>query len=251
MNDNYSMYKAWAPEHVVWSQWAKPVLFAIAASQDSKPTDFPVSLWAPEPDRKTVLIADLPGAKGVLEGLLLAQKGYRPVPLYNGVYIPYRDAMMVDVTDIVKALHQGAGLLSRLSIRSDAPPVFLLDSNRMRGEEREAGRYDNRWCIFPQDMPSADFLLKQGVQQIYVRTKLIQNDLSHILLRYQEKGIRIFHSTDNDTLKELTVVRPSLFRSCIYRFQTMFGLTRNAAGGFGGMVPEATQSTGTRHYGVG
>ena len=29
------------------------------------------------------------------------------------------------------------------------------------------------------------------------------------------------------------------------------GLTRNAAGGFGGTVPEPTQTSGGRHYGIG
>lgn len=236
---------------MLWSQWAKPVLFSQPVSPDGELPDLPAPSWASEADRKTMLIVDLPGEKSVLEGLALAGMGYRPVPLYNGVYTPYKDAMVIDVTSIVKTLYQGAGLLASFSLHPEAPPAFLLDANRMKGEAHQAGRYDNRWCIFPQDMPSADFLLAQGIQEIYVRTKYPQNALSHILKRYQEKGIRIFHSGDNGTLKELMVVKPSLFRSCTYRFQTMLGLTINAAGGFGGTIPEATQSSGVRHYGVG
>jgi len=159
--------------------------------------------------------------------------------------------MAVDVTDIVNALYQGAELLASLYIRSDAPPAFLLDSNRMKGTARQPGKYDNRWCIFPQDMPSASFLLEQGILSVYVRADKVQNDLTHILRRYQEKGIRIYHIGTSGTANELTVVRPSSFQSFLYRIQAMLGLTRNAAGGFGGMVPEPTQSSGGRYYGIG
>lgn len=251
MDNRYRVYKEWAPEDVVWSPWVKPVLFSQAVFLTGKQFDLPDPSWACDGDRSTLLIVDLPGELGVLEGLALAQMGYRPIPLYNGVYTPCHYAMVVDVTKVVEGLYEGAGLLSSFALRSDALPAFLLDSNRMKSESNLAGKYDNRWCIFPQDMPSADFLLEQGIKQIYVRTKFVQNDLSHILKRYQQKGIRIFHSNDDGLLNELKIVRPSLFRSCYYRFQTIFGLTRNAAGGFGGMVPEATQSSGLRHYGVG
>lgn len=177
--------------------------------------------------------------------------GYRPVPLYNGVYGADKWSMAVDVTSVAETLYQGADYLSCLHIRPDAPPAFLLDAARMKGTARQPGRYDNRWCVFPQDAPSADFLKAQGIESIYVRTKEIQNDLAHILLRYQKKGIRIYQVRDNGVPKKLTVVRPSHFKSFLYRFCTLLGLTRNAAGGFGGMVPEATQSSGTRYYGIG
>lgn len=211
----------------------------------------PAVKWAPYGDGRTALFVDLPGKRGVLEGLALAQMGYRPVPLYNGVYGADKWSMAVDVTSVAETLYQGADYLSCQHIRPDAPPAFLLDAARMKGTARQPGRYDNRWCVFPQDAPSADFLKAQGIESIYVRTKEIQNDLAHILLRYQKKGIRIYQVRDNGVPKKLTVVRPSHFKSFLYRFCTLLGLTRNAAGGFGGMVPEATQSSGTRYYGIG
>ena len=83
---------------------------------------------------------------------------------------------------------------------------------------------------FHRTHPRLIFLKAQGIESIYVRTKEIQNDLAHILLRYQKKGIRIYQVRDNGVPKKLTVVRPSHFKSFLYRFCTLLGLTRNAAG---------------------
>lgn len=251
MNDNYSTYRIWAPDNALWTQWAKPVLFSQAMHGSPQELTIPGVKWAPYSDGRTALFVDLPGKRSVLEGLALARMGYRPVPLYNGVYGAGEGTMAVDVTPVAKALYQGADHLRSLRIREDAPPVFLLDAARMKGPARQPGRYDNRWCVFPQDAPSADFLASHGIGSIYVRANKIQNDLAHILLRYQKSGIRIYQVGDNNMPKELTVVRPSHFESFLYRFLATLGLTRNAAGGFGGTVPEPTQTSGGRHYGIG
>ena len=251
MNDNYNIYRMWAPDNALWTQWTKPVLFSRDVHVNSQELVIPSVKWAPYADGKTALFVDLPGKRSVLEGLALAQMGYRPVPLYNGVYGAGKRTMAVDVASVAETMYQGTDYLSGLSIRSDAPPVFLLDAARMKGPARQPGRYDNRWCVFPQDTPSADFLVSHGIVSIYVRTNKIQNDLSHILLRYQKRGIRIYLVGDHGSPKELTIVRPSHFESFLYRFLATLGLTRNAAGGFGGTVPEPTQTSGGRHYGIG
>ncbi|MFV0411900.1 MAG: hypothetical protein ACK5L3_01355 [Oscillospiraceae bacterium] len=251
MKHNYEVYKIWAPDDALWAQWAKPVLFA----QDPPPITPPPAPGggptdtAPLADGKTASIIDLPGEAGTLEGLSLAGKGYRPVPLYNGVYTPNEKAMAVNVSNIVAALYRGAQQLQTLPIAKNAPPAFLLDANRLNARARQPGTYDNRWCIFPQDMPSAAFLEEHGIRQIYVRANNIQNDLLHILHRYKEKGLRIYRQNAAGALAELTEAKPSLYRSLLYRFKTMAGLTLNAAGGFGGMLPEATRSS-SRHYGI-
>ena len=251
MDERYNTYRIWAPDDALWTQWAKPVLFAHPPQSDPWPITLPEVSWAPRPDGYTAVITDQPGASGVLEGLSLAQLGYRPVPLYNGVPAPNNQAASVNVSGIISVLYNGAAQLSDAALPTDAPPAFLLDANRMNGQAKQPGRYDNRWCVFPQDAPSADFLASHGIGSIYVRANKIQNDLAHILLRYQKSGIRIYQVGDNNMPKELTVVRPSHFESFLYRFLATLGLTRNAAGGFGGTVPEPTQTSGGRHYGIG
>jgi hypothetical protein len=151
----------------------------------------------------------------------------------------------------VGALLWGCDVLERLTLRPDAPPVFLLDSNRMNGLPRQPGAYDNRWCAFPQDMPSAAFLKARGIREVHVRCAFIANDLTHILRRYKDEGLLIYHIDVSETTRKIDVVRPSYFRSLKYRLRTMAGLTRNAAGGFGGHIPEPSQASGGRYYGFG
>jgi len=250
MSSNLETYKIWAPEDALWSQWAKPVLFFREAFVNFKTQEIPELAWITSLDRQTMLIVDLPGDNGVLESLALARLGYRPVPLYNGVD-GRAPRMIVQVEDIATALFKHAQKLQSFQIRMDAPPVFMLDANRMRGIGKAPGTYDNRWCVFPQDMPSAAFLAEQGIRKIIVRSSDIQNDLSHILHRYQDEGIVIYLCVGSEPIK-IENVKPSKYKSLSYRFKTIVGLTRNSAGGFGSSIPEATESSsGTRYYGFG
>lgn len=252
MKDNLTVYKIWAPKDALWTEWAKPVLFASAPRNWNVYINIPQINWMSQMEKDTMIILDLPGREGVEEGLGLAGLGYRPVPLYNGVYGPNNSDMIVKVEDIVAAFYNGADILEDLRLESSAPPVFMLDSNRMSGKGKQPGKYDNRWCVFPQDMPSASFLREMRIRKVIVRGEVIQNDLAHILRRYQEQGIKIYLSDGKEPMKEVTVVKPSRFRSLFYRFEVISGLTRNGTGGFGGKVPEPTQSSsGSRYYGMG
>ncbi|MCL1976964.1 MAG: hypothetical protein FWG55_02475 [Candidatus Bathyarchaeota archaeon] len=244
MKDSLSIYKIWAPDNALWTQWTKPVLFTSLPCKGDCELTTPNADYMQIVDYKTVIIVDLPEKESVEEGLVLSRRGYRPVPLYNGVYGNTKFPMIVNVESIAEALQKGTDILSSLNIRADAPPVFMLDSNRMTGQGKQPGRYDNRWCIFPQDMPSASFLLKNGINKIIVRSARIQEDLSHILLRYQDQGITIFLCGDDGISKEVKVSKPSLFMSLFYRFKVTLGLSRNATGGFGAIIPEPQNSLG-------
>jgi len=251
MRDNITTYKIWAPNDVLWTEWVKPVLFANMPKERFEKIDIPTLSWITQADYTTAIIVDLPGKEGVLEGLALARLGYRPVLLYNGVYGSNTASMIVPVKEIANALCKGTDELATMNLRPDAPPAFLLDSNRMRGFGKQPGKYDNRWCVFPQDMPSASFLLDKGIRSIIVRTNERQNDLSHILYRYEAQGIAIYLN-NGDTQKRVTVTKPSRFKSLFYRFSVILGLKRNAAGGFGGQIPDPVQGgSGGRYYGIG
>ncbi|NLD58975.1 MAG: hypothetical protein GX647_04895 [Clostridiales bacterium] len=247
--DNLEAYRMWAPDGAMWTAWAKPVLFAKPPRYEVGALNLPEIDYAPRADSGTALIVDLPGETGVLEGLALAKSGFRPVPLYNGVYDPDHRAMLVNVSGVAAALFRGAEMLPELP--PDAPPAFLLDANRMRGLGKEPGKYDNRWCVFPQDMPSAAALMKSGIRRVVVRAASVQNDLAHILRRYQEAGISLALRDGGE--RAITAARPSGFKSLFYRVRALAGLSRNAAGGFGSWIPEAVQSgdSGMRHYGIG
>jgi len=252
INDSLTAYKIWAPENSIWTVWAKPVLFANTAASACT-LNMPAVNWLSSElvQSDTMIIIDLPGKDGVEEGLALAKVGYRPVPLYNGVNGPNPDIMMVDVREIVAALFQGADMLFTINerIQKNALPVFLLDSNRLKEKTKTQGKYDNRWCIFPQDMPSAAFLTNQGIKKIIVRSKTIQDDLSQILSRYMQQGIKIYLCDYSNEIKEAKISKPSMFKNLFYRFSVISGLTRNPTGGFGGDIPiRNTYSSGGVYY---
>lgn len=242
--DGLSIYKIWAPDDARWTAWAKPVLFARLPQSLPKWQRIPEVKSLPEFSYDTMIIVDLPSDQGVNEGLLLAGRGYRPVPLYNGVNESKSHRIAVNVKNIVKALCANAELLETYQLRADAPPAFLLDADRMRSTGKLFGQYDNRWCVFPQDMPSAAFLLKNRIKKVVVRSERVQDDLSHILCRYQAAGLAIYLDNEKSSMEQITVKKPRHFKSLFYRFKVISGLRRNATGGFGGMVPEPSSSSG-------
>ncbi|MCL2159733.1 MAG: hypothetical protein FWH48_10030, partial [Oscillospiraceae bacterium] len=141
MNDGMTAYKIWAPDNSPWTAWAKPVLFSSPA-YGALAMEIPNIGWIAEASGDTMIILDLPGKGGVEEGLALSQFGYRPVPLYNGVNGPDPEAMIVNSREIAAALFSGADMLSSINLIPGAPPVFLMDSNRMSGKGKERGKYD-------------------------------------------------------------------------------------------------------------
>jgi hypothetical protein len=252
MRGNIEAYKRWAPDGAQWTEWVKPVLFANMPREcRMEELDIPELRWISQCDKSTAIIVDLPGKEGALEGFALACLGHRPIPLYNstsGASIYSFGKAIVSVDEIMDKLHLFSHELPKLKIRADAPPVFLLDSNRMRMVVKHPGDYDNRWCVFPQDMPSANYLISKGIRNVVVRAEKIRDDLAHILRRYQEQGIAIFEHNGFHQ-KPVTVAKPSGFKSLFHRFTTLMGLTRNSAGGFGGLIPTPSESSGSGYGG--
>jgi len=233
-----SLYKKWAPDNSIWAAWAKPVLFASLSLVLKMPEKIEMEI----PDvtvpfkSSTMIIVDLPDKQSVAEALAYAAKGWMPVPLYNGVI--GEGIMLVDVNDLGKALKEGAKILDTLSIPPNAPPVFMLDSRRMSCS-RVPEVFDNRWSIFPQDMPSASFLNKHGIEKVIVRAaNNIEDDLERVLLEYQKSKIMLYSLLDKtDSPKKITARKRSPVERATYRLSVTMGLKRNSTGGFGGVIP--------------
>ena len=208
----------------------------------------PIDLsWFGGARARTAAVVDLPGVEAVRAGLELARRGYRPVPLFNTSVGP---SPVIDAGAIASALMAGAEELRDISLPPDAPPAFLLDSDRARPSVPLApGRYDNRWLVFPQDFPSSNYLQAAGIGEVL----LIQHDavapaddLVHVLLRWQQAGIQIV-ATDpraRGRTRSLTIATPSRFRRAWYRVMAAAGFRRNDAGGFGAMIPLITTTSG-------
>lgn len=255
------LYALWAPEDSIWSPWVLPVPFAQLrcpeVSARTEPPQFDLE-WLPEEERRDLaIVADMPGADAIFYGLTLLLRGYRPVPVIDGspgpdcIPLLPRDPLsstvtpskisLVDMRELLHALCQGAVRLQEATVAPDAPPAFLLDSNRITGAAIAAeGAFDNRWMVFPQDFPSSRFLRDHGIcRVVYVHDTFLsqpRDDLAHILLRWQEDGIAIESKCARfgDSPVVIKVNRPSRFRAVWYRALAVLGLRRNDAGGFGG-----------------
>lgn len=249
------LYDLWAPDTSPWSAWAKPILFATlapaAAPADAPP--LPDASWATTLEAGTAVIVDLSGPAAVLTGLALAGLGYRPVPLFNGCSAP---GMIVDVQPVQELLRRGAGLLRDQTLAPAAPPAFLLDADRLSNAANAIpGRFDNRWAVVPQDFPSANCLQRAGITAVCLVASAVRDDLAHVLRRYQEAGLALSligpqamapqPDTPVSRPQPLAVPRPRfLFRSAWYRLLVLAGLRRNAAGGFGAVVPQPSSHHG-------
>jgi hypothetical protein len=253
------LYKLWAPDNAVWSKWAKPVLFtganaSVPGIQWGPWRERNVD-WAPPAESRHAIILDLPEADSVWWGMALALRGYRPVPLYNGTS---GHSAVISVGNIIGALQNVAPELQSLQIPENAPPVLLLDANRSGGSSIVSpGRFDNRWAVFPQDFPSANFMLSQGIRSVILGQspsttgQLFSKDqpardLAHVLRRWQEAGLQILGcDVRNGTqTTPMDVAKPGSFRAIWYRAMVIAGFRRNSTGGFGAVVPEPSQSSG-------
>ncbi len=255
---NQELFAIWSPETSIWATWAKPVLFAhlnISIAPSPPVVAGADVSWSPTPEQKIALILDLPGEQGLWTGLALAGRGYRPVPLYNAVPVPFgvqvdpvsgRSVAAVDVLPIMNALHRSAEQLVSTSIPFDAPPVFLLDANRHGDPAQiEPAQFDNRSICLTTDFPSANFLLSHGIERVWLiqqDREEPQEDLAHVLRRWQDGGLlfeRLRLGSGSEP-RTFVVSRPSWYGAMFQRALSAMGLRRAPGGGFGAWMPESS-----------
>lgn len=232
-------FDLWAPQRSPWSLWTKPVLFAHLNQANN--IDLPAlnGDFLPAASGDTALVIDAPGIESITLALAAAQRGYRPVPLYNSAPGP---DMIIDLIPLISALRIATPQVVAAGLVDGAPPAFLLDASRMRGTPAPR-RFDNRWAVVPQDFPSANLLLASGIRQVVVLRVEEREDLDHVLLRWQQAGLTILGLTPGGAgeLMPLTLRKPWWFGLFFARLMVLSGLRRNSAGGFGARVPEPSQ----------
>ena len=192
---NKECYRIWAPSGKTWSDWVRPVPF-IAAQANVKgyhlgELSIPMIDFIDESFHQAAIIVDLPGDESVEMGLALAKMGYRPVPVYNGTIEQENARATVDNQTVGAALLWGAEVLKEIEIAENALPAFLIDKNRLHRFKVDAGVFDNSWDIYPQDLPSADYFLKNGIHKIIVISNSMSKDLKAIFRKFKKKNIQI------------------------------------------------------------
>lgn len=265
------IYSVWAPEGCLWSPWIAPVLFYVLSGfspiSESTSIETQTSPLPFFPADGGAVVVDLPGAASVDFAMMLTSAGFRPIPLYNSspapgsaalfqtspAFVPSaddgpRETATLSMRSLLSAMNRATERLLQISLSNTAPPAFLLDSRRLRGDRPlDIGLFDNRWMIFPQDFPSAQFLKGHGIRRILLvqeTSTVPMEDLAHVLLRWQEGGLELLaYATERGGVPEpLSVPRPSWFRKVWYRALAILRLRRNPGGGFGGFFPGSSSS---------
>lgn len=192
---NKECYKVWAPSGKKWIDWVRPVPFIMAQADVKGYHAGKLSISSidliDESWENAAVIVDLPGDESVEVGLALAKFGYRPIPIYNGTIEQKNARATVDNQTVGAALLWGAEILSGIEIKDEALPVFLLDKNRLNRFKLDIGLFDNSWDVYPQDLPSADYFLKNGIQKIIVISDSLSKDLKEIFRKFKKKNLQI------------------------------------------------------------
>ena len=230
------IYKIWAPVGAKWVDWVRPVPFiginekmetfetgefknhlaSYIQALNTYQNNMKNEVSSKEFNLKTnninsvAIIIDLPGIDSIKEGLAVAQMGFRPIPIYNGTEEQLGAMPTVDNSSIKIGLLKGALELKKIKLDKDAPPAFLLDSNRTNRYKMTEAVFDNSWDVYAQDMPSAEYFLSNKINKIIVIGKKLQKDLQKILYGFQRNGIKIFFSSEYGELKEIKIKKPKV-----------------------------------------
>lgn len=204
---NKEIYKIWAPDKKRWVDWVRPVPF-INIDDSSSRKEFidyriPSINYLKEVLNDTALIIDIPGIDSIKEGIALAKLGYRPIPIFNGTDPPIGTISTTNNQIIKPLLIWGAFELKNIKLKNDAPPVFLLDQNRLNRYKINNGIFDNSWDIYDGDLPSPKYLLENGINKIIVRSNFQAKDLRKILYKWQKNNIKIFFTNGYEEPKEV------------------------------------------------
>lgn len=208
------IYQIWAPFGKKWTDWVRPVPFIEIHTQKKgyavSPIDIPENICVKQADKQMAILVDLPGSHSVEMGLALATKGYRPIPVYNGVEEQEGARATTDNQSIDTALYYGAKELEKIEIPETAPPAFLMDTNRLQRFKMDDSIYDNSWDVYPQDIPSARYFLAQGIHKILIIGDTLSRDLKKILYDFQKKGMRIYFSDGYNIPRKIKIYKPLL-----------------------------------------
>lgn len=205
-------YRIWAPSGKKWVDWVRPVPF-IGIDKPKNTHEFidytiPNINYLKELLKDTAIIIDIQGIDSIKEGIALANLGYRPIPIFNGTNPTPGSTSTTNNALIEPLLVWGALELKNIKLGNDAPPVFLLDKNRLNRYKINRSVFDNSWDIYPQDIPSPKYLLENGITKIIVRGELLQQDLSKVLYKFQRSNIKILFTNGYEEPKEIKIKKP-------------------------------------------
>lgn len=211
------IYKIWAPTGKKWVDWVRPVPFVEMehftkgyGSYGTLDKGAHRAEYADEAWKDAAFIVDLPGGESVREGIALAKKGYRPIPIFNGT-VEQKDARATTNNESASlALMQYAKELASIELSDGARPAFLADRNRLQRYRVDLGIFDNSWDVYHQDLPTAEYFMANNIHKIVVVGQSVARDLAKILRPFQKKGIEIFLTNGYEAPQKVVLRKPLL-----------------------------------------
>jgi hypothetical protein len=189
----------------------------------------------------TWVILDLPGSETVEAGAWLITTGGQPVCTFDNW--PHEKGLL-------RAEHLLAALLrwattvaeARASLTSDAPPVWICDSQRLGSRTGQPGEFDNRYYLDDSLLPGAALLKTVAIVRVVYVTSDVQElpvlDLEEYFADLRRAGLELLHvdlaaGLDATPLAARTTPRQP----------PRSGFRRSAAGGFGTEVPQPSSGS--------
>ncbi len=199
------IYKCWYKENNKWCKWIKPTLFVDLDNQILKDVvdyEIPHIYYIDKLRDDTAIIIDEDGDTSIKEGLALMNFGYVLVPLFNSPYPLPNSKSLVSNLSIATLLIWGGTILKDKTVSDVAPPVFLLDKNRLNRYHKDKSIFDNSYDIYSQDLPSSNYFKNNGIKNIILKSDKINPDLNEILNKYRKNGLNILYTNGYETPKK-------------------------------------------------
>ena len=199
------IYKCWYKENNKWCKWIKPTLFVDLDNQILKDVvdyEIPYIYYIDKLRDDTAIIIDEDGDTSIKEGLALMNFGYILVPLFNSPYPLPNSKSLVSNLSIATLLIWGGTILKDKTVSDFAPPVFLLDKNRLNRYHKDKSIFDNSYDIYSQDLPSSNYFKNNGIKNIILKSDKINPDLNEILNKYRKNGLNILYTNGYETPKK-------------------------------------------------
>ncbi|MCR5187262.1 MAG: hypothetical protein K6D97_09195 [Clostridia bacterium] len=202
------LYRIYAPPNAKWTEWVRPVPFVFidrnAENVESASIFFQKrnATHIFDYDSSTAIFVDLPEISSLELGVSLAEIGYRPIPIFNGVDEPEGSKRTTDNHTVQKGLILAGKLLKNIEIKSDANPAFLVDTERLNTYRENESVYDNSWDVYEQDIPSAKYFKENGIDKIIIISSKVHRDLKKIFLKFQD-GIDFYLTDGYSPIKKI------------------------------------------------
>lgn len=186
----------------------------------------------------TWVIVDLPGVQAVTVGAwLVTSAGAQPVCSFD--HWPHPKGLLRPEHILAELLRWASTLAAaRGRITSDAPPVWICDSDRLGTRPGLPGEFDNRYFLDDSSVPGPGVLRRAGIRRVVYISRgggdVPVHDLEAYLGELLLAGIELLHAPiTNPELQPVPLSSPRSPRPA-----PRDGFHRSAAGGFGSVVPQ-------------